>query len=130
MQNMNMPPPYRPMSDGIEKPKRLRDYPAYLFKVAKGFFHRLFYIVGLVWSAAPWMLIVMALLCLLDGVVPVVGAYITSDLLNEIAKLISDREGGLLSEDVFAALSPLIFLFVLNLIYLFLKKVLRLYRNP
>ena len=123
---MNMQPPrrLRPPTDGLEKPKSLKELPRYWLTRAKGFFTRLFYIVGLVWRAAPLMLVFMVLLCILDGVLPVVGAYISRDLLNEIAALISDKLGGTLSEDAFVALSPLIFLFILNFIYLFARKLL------
>ncbi len=118
------PPPPRQQSDGIEKPKRLRDIPGYCIARIKGFFTRLFYIVGLVFRAAPLMLFFMAALCILDGVLPVFGAYISRDLLNIIAELISERDITPLPEDVMETLSPLIFLFVLNLVYLFLKKLL------
>ncbi len=121
-----MPPPYRnrPMSDGIEKPERIRDYPKYALKKVKGFFSRLFYIFSLVWQSAPGVLIAMVALCILDGTLPVFGAYVSSDLLNEIAKLISDRSSGVISSDVVEALRPLIFLFSMNLVYLFLKRAI------
>ena len=118
-------PPRRPtFNDGIEKPKRLSEYPAYMKKKVSGFFSRLFYIFALVWQSAPAVLIAMMLLCLLDGVLPVIGAYISSYLLNEISDLITDRNLGLITESAFAVMKPLIFLFILNLIYLFMKKVL------
>ena len=118
-------PPKRPtFNDGIEKPKKLSEYPAYMVKKARGFFSRLFYIFALVWQSAPMVLIAMMLLCLLDGVLPVIGAYISSYLLNEISDLITDRTLGLITESAFVVMKPLIFLFVLNLIYLFMKKVL------
>lgn len=123
---MHMPPPIRkPLSDGIEKPKRLRDVPGYIFNVIKGFLARLFYIVGLVWQAAPVMLVLMVLFCLIDGVLPVFGAYISRDLLNGIAELIIDADLGLLiDKNVWDALSPLLFLFLLNFFYLFAKKAI------
>lgn len=123
---MHMPPPIRkPLSDGIEKPKRLRDIPGYLFNVVRGFLTRLFYIIGLVWQAAPFMFVCMVLFCVLDGVLPVLGAYISRDLLNGIADLIVSADLGLLiDKTLLEALSPLIFLFVLNFIYLFSKKVI------
>jgi ABC-type multidrug transport system fused ATPase/permease subunit len=118
-------PPRRPtFNDGIEKPKKLSDVPMYLIRKTKGFFSRLFYIFGLVWQSAPLVLITMMALCLLDGVLPVFGAYISSYLLNEIADHITDRSLGLITESAFEAMRPLIFLFVLNLIYLFMKKAL------
>jgi len=112
------------MTDGIEKPKKLSEYPVYMLKRIKGFTSRLFYIIKLVWQSAPFMLIVMALFCLLDGVLPVVGAYISRDLLNAISALITERMNGTLTADVWQALSPLVFLFLMNLLYLFLKKAL------
>ena len=121
-----MPPPYRdrPMSDGIEKPKSIKELPLYAFKKVRGFFSRLLYIFSLVWQSAPMVLIAMVALCILDGVLPVIGAYISSDLLNEIAKLITYRGAGVLSADVIEAMRPLIFLFVLNLVYMFLKRAM------
>ena len=123
---MSMMPPRRfgPMSDGLEKPKNIKELPRYLALRAKGFFSRLFYIITLVWRAAPVMLCLLVLLCVLEGVLPVIGAYISRDLLNVIAALITDHSANLLSDDVMTALSPLIFLFVLNFIYLFLRKLL------
>lgn len=118
-------PPRRPtFNDGIEKPKKLREIPSFVIRKTKGFFSRLFYIFALVWQSAPLVLIAMMALCLLDGVLPVFGAYISSYLLNEIADLITDRNLGLITESALDAMRPLIFLFVLNLIYLFMKKVL------
>ena len=89
----------------------------------KGFLSRLFYIYSLVWKSAPFMLIALMAICLLDGVLPVLGAYISRDLLNEIARLIGVHASGGIIENAFKLLEPLIFLFVLNLVYLFAKKV-------
>ena len=126
---LNIPHKPKPLQDGIEKPKRLREVPGYLFKLAKGFFVRLFYIVSLVWRSAPMMLIFMAILCAADGFLPVVGAYISRDLLNSIAVLITDREILGLSADVFNTLSPIFFILLLNFIYLFARKLLTRINN-
>ena len=118
-------PPRRPiMSDGLEKPKKLSEYPAYIRKKICGFFSRLFYIFALVWQSAPLILITMMALCLIDGLLPVVGAYISSHLLNGIQDLIEQKGMGVIQTDAFLAMRPLVFLFTLNLIYLFLKKVM------
>ena len=61
---------------------------------------------------------------MLDGVLPVFGAYVSSYLLNEIADLITEQNLGLITETALEAMRPLIFLFVLNLVYLFMKKLL------
>jgi len=122
---MNMPPPrFKPQTDGIKKPESAKELPSYIKQKVGGFFSRLFYIIGLVWQAAPAMLIIIMLLCLVDGFLPVIGAYISKDLLNEISRLIIDRDNQIISSDVFEALSPLVFLFILNFVYLFVKKAL------
>ena len=120
---IGVPPLKRPQGDGISKPKRLKDVPSYLYKKAKGFLTRLFYIIGLVWQASPIVLIALSLFCILDGLLPVVGAYISSELLNGIAKLIG--AGGVAAgDDVFVILSPVLFLFILQMVHHFLKRIL------
>ena len=124
---MNMPmPKNRPprFNDGLDKPKSLKEVPSYVAKKIKGFFSRLFYIFALVWQSAPMVLVAMIALCLFDGILPVIGAYITSDLLNGISELITANNAGIISSDAFTAMRPLIFLFALNLIYLFMKRVI------
>lgn len=111
------------INDGIDKPKSVKEWPSYAKKKITGFFSRLFYIFSLVWQSAPLVLVTMIFLCVLDGVLPVVGAYISSDLLNKISDLIFAKGTGIISEDAFEAMRPLIFLFVLNLIYLFMKRI-------
>ena len=95
-------------------------------KRVKAFFSRLSYIIGIVWKASPSMLIAMCVLCVLDGVIPVVGAYISRDLLNGVADLIASGavKGADVIADIFDTLSPLIMLFVIQIVYLFLKRVL------
>ena len=91
----------------------------------KAFFSRLFYIIGIVWRASPKILFAMCALCVLDGLLPVAGAYISRDLINGIAELISSGavKGESAFSDVFVTLSPLIMIFVAQIIYLFLKRV-------
>ncbi len=107
-----------------KKPKNLKEVPAYLANVIKGFTSRLFYIVSLVWQASPITLILMAAFCLIDGLLPVVGAYISKELLNGIAALISDGAMGNLAENVFEALRPVLFLLIMQLVYQFFTKAL------
>ena len=95
-----------------------------ILATVKGFLTRLFYIFSLVWKAAPALLVLLVFFCLADGILPVLGAYISRDLLNEIARLIGENALGALDSDAFEALRPLLFLFILNLVYLFGKKVL------
>ncbi len=120
-----MPPrPRAPLSDGIPKPKNIKEVIPYLFKIIKGFTSRLLYIVRLVFEAAPAVLFVMALLCVLNGVLPVVGAYISKELLNEIALLLGKSTTGSVAEDIFVVMRPALFLFILFFSYNFLTSVL------
>ena len=92
----------------------------------KAFFSRLSYIISLVWKASPKILISMCVLCVLDGVLPVIGAYISRDLLNGVADLISSGavKGSDVIANVFETLRPILWLFLAQIIYLFLKRVL------
>ena len=118
------PPPPKTPSDGIAKPKRISEIPSYLAKLLGGFFGRLFYIVTLVWEAAPLMLVTMILMCIADGVLPVVGAYISKDLINAIAALIGSDSLGNPLDNILVTMRPLITLFIFYFIYLFLNKIM------
>ncbi|MBQ2252585.1 MAG: ABC transporter ATP-binding protein, partial [Clostridia bacterium] len=82
-----MPPP--PPNHDLNKPKKpesLKDVPRYLKEVFGGFFSRLFYIFRLVWETRRWILLTLLALSVIEGVVPLVGALISSSVLNELAK--------------------------------------------
>lgn len=110
----------------IARPKSIKELPGYLIRRLKGFTSRLGYIIGLVWEASPKILIAMCLLCILDGVLPVVGAYISKYLINGIADLLANSAevSGNIKTDLFVTLRPVIFILVLDMIYLFMKRVL------
>ena len=109
--------------DGVKKPTGLRDVPRYLGEVVGGFFKRLFYIVRLVWEASPLMLISMTALCLLNGFLPVIGAYISKDLLNAVADLIGSRAGDSIKDNIFGVMQPLVLLLIMYFVYMFLNKL-------
>lgn len=83
------PRPPKRIGTLIERPKRLRDYPAYLGKVIRGFFSRFFYVVSLLWEASPWMLILMALISVISGVLPIGTAYAGKFVLNAVNDVLS-----------------------------------------
>ena len=80
---MNMPP-LRQEAEKIKKPKNLKEIPSYLKTLLGGFFFRLFYIYGLVWETRPWMLFVMLFMSVFNGVMPLLGAYISRNLINAL----------------------------------------------
>ena len=70
----------------LPPPSSVREVPSYLLKLCTGFFSRLFYIFGLVWSAKPWILWIMVLMAVYNGVAPVFSAFIGAQLLNALAE--------------------------------------------
>ena len=121
------PPPPREhyRHRGEPTPKGLKNILKHMIKQASGFVSRLFYIVSLVWETAPTILFLLAFFCLLDGVLPVIGAYISKELLNGIADLIGSSSLGNISDDVFITLRPVLFLLLMEFIYLFFKSRLK-----
>ena len=72
-------------------PTGLRDIPRFLKEVVVGFFSRLLYIVGLVWKTGPWILIILMATAIFSGVLPVVGAYLSKEILNEMQTVVSEQ---------------------------------------
>ena len=117
-----MMPPLRktPVKRKKTKKELILDAP----KAIKAFASRLFYIISLVWGTAPLLLFAMIALCILDGVLPVVGSYITKFLLDEISVLISSSEKlGSVWDELFDSLYPVFFLFILQFVYMLAKKI-------
>ena len=80
---MGMPPPMREPKNSVPPPKGLRDVPRFVGALLGGFFSRLGYTVSMVWKTGPWILIVMILTCLFDGIMPIIGALLSKEILNE-----------------------------------------------
>ena len=124
---MMPPPPFDKRKS--TRPKRLRDYPRWLLSLVRSFFSHLFYIVRLVQETRPWLLALMAFFCLVGGVLPVVGAWITRDLLNAVSDLLT---GGVtpsagfwdfLANELLGSFRPLTFLILFQLVYQLLSRI-------
>ena len=79
--------PRMPMAYEYEKvkpPKNFFDVGRYLKELLGGFFYRFFYIFGLVFKTGPWILFLMSFIALLSGVLPVISAVISKEILNEL----------------------------------------------
>lgn len=125
MSQMNMPPrPPKPNDDGLTKPKNLKELPAYLGKVIGGFFSRLFYIVSLCLEAKPSMFILLVVLCLVDGLIPAFGAYISAALVDRVADMILLARMGAVTEGGLGFIEPLALLFAAFFVYLLLRKLM------
>ncbi len=96
---MNMAPGmWGGMSDEMKeklmqpKPKNLKEVPGYVLRVCKDTSYRLFYIFKLVWEARPFLLFLMLFMTLFDGIMPLVGTLITSNLLAKVVLSFTDNE--------------------------------------
>ena len=119
-------PPKRPQ--GPPRPQRLREYPRWIARMVKSFLSHLFYIVRLVYEAQPWMLLLMGVFCLLGGVLPVLGAWITRDLLNAVADLLGEgvASGGFAAfvrEELLGRFRTITFLIVFQFLYQFASRL-------
>ncbi len=68
----------------VPKPTSLRQVPSYLTTLLRGFFGRLFYIFGIVWKTAPWIMLAMSAIALLQGVLPILSLHVSSAILNAL----------------------------------------------
>ena len=87
-----MPPQYE--YERVAPPRGLRDLPRYLREICGGFFLRLFYIFGLVWKSGPVFLILMCFIALFNGVMPLAGALLSQQILNELQTVVTDTAAG------------------------------------
>lgn len=126
-------------AEGPKRPERLRDYPRWIARMIASFFSHLFYIVRLVQETRPWLLLLMAFFCLLGGVMPVIGAWISRGLLNAVAELLAARPAGSMGFGEFVRVEllgrfrPLTFLilfqFVFHLLVRFTNRLSTLTNN-
>ncbi len=73
----------------IPKPKSIREVPEYLQKLLGDFFKRLFYIYGIVWQTRPWILFLMLFMAVFHGVMPIIGAFISKELINLLVEAVT-----------------------------------------
>lgn len=85
------PPLRRPPKDNTPKPKSFKEFFPYIFKLIKGFISRYFFIFKLVWETSPFILIVMSIVTIFNGVFPVLGAKIGAELLTAVGDAINNR---------------------------------------
>ena len=100
------PPPHE-RNEKLKEPlpQTLKEWPGYIKRLLHGFFYRLFYIVALVWEARKSLLFLMVFMSVFNGVSPVLSAFISANLLNKIAYVLT-TEGA----DTFAVLLPALIL--------------------
>ncbi len=91
---MATPPPVGGKQDHynrVEPLKGIGDIPRFIKDLVVGFFSRLFYTFKMVWDTGHWILFALLSISVLTGVLPIVGSFITKDILNELQGVISER---------------------------------------
>ena len=76
---------------------------------------RLFYILSLLWGASKVMMIGLVLISVIEGVLPLLNAYISSQIINELVTLFGTKD--------WAAMRPIIILLLLQVVYLIFSRV-------
>lgn len=103
----------------VKKPKTLKEVPHYLKELTGTLFHRLIYIFKLIWETQKSLLFVMMFMSVFNGVMPVIGAFISASILNKLADVYA---GAALAFGVIAVL------LVYQFVYIFLNSaVSRIY---
>lgn len=112
---MGGPPPRMKEREKEPLPKHFNEIMPYIKKVWGGFFKRLFYIYKLVWETRPWILFVMLAIAIFEGIMPIVGALISKDLLNAIVDGVTNQ-----AENSFNAI---LYLLILQFVYIFITRL-------
>ncbi len=121
------PPLKKAEKNQIPSPKNMKEIPGFLRLMIGGFFKRLFFIMSLVWKTNPWILFGLVMITLLNGLIPVASAYLSAEILNNLASgyiAIQDYIG---SEEVLSVAVPLFrgvaFLFLLQFGCMFIRRL-------
>ena len=109
--------------DRIPPPKGPREVPRYLGRVIGGFFSRLFYIFRLVWESGPFLLFLMSFVALFNGLMPLVGALLSKEILNELQGVITESTLGKTFDKAAFLGSMVLLLLIWFFVYKILSKV-------
>ncbi len=101
-----------------EKPQNIKQVLPYLLKICRDLFGRLFYIFRLVWETSPFILVVLSLISLIQGVMPLIGAVASKNVINALQQN-NDTAG----EGFKAIVILLIALFIYNFTSAFITRL-------
>ena len=108
------PPQQKNRKQTPPKPKSIKEVPKYLKTLMVGFLSRLFYIFVLVWETKKWIFFALVFIAVLHGTLPIFNAYITAQLLNNLANTVIGK----------ANFDSIVFWLVLQFAYFFLLKII------
>ena len=84
-------PPFKKPEPSVKPPRSVGDLPRYLKELVGGFFSRLFYICSIVYKTSPFILISLIVISILEGVLPIISALLSRDIINELQGVITSR---------------------------------------
>ena len=113
----------------IPKPKKLSEVPGYLKEVLSGFFKRLFYAFDLVLKTGKWIMIILMLVAILEGVLPIIGSLINRTILNTLQDSVFLASNGELSPTKETFISTVLSLIITLFIYRFFNRILTTVKN-
>ncbi len=116
-------PPGQYQYDRLPPPRSVKELPRYLTRLLGGFFGRLFYIFSLVWQSGPIFLFLMSFVALFNGLMPLVGALLSKEILNELQGVITETALGKHFEKTAFWGSMVLLLLIWFFIYKILSKV-------
>ncbi len=103
-----------------DKPKSIKELIPYLKKLVGDFLYRLFYIFGLVWQTSPFILIALMLIALVNGVLPVLGAVFSKNIINALQHASEAKLMGTAA----VTFNKILFLLIAYFLYSLLKDVI------
>jgi len=109
----------------VQPPKNLRDVWRFSRELFGGFFVRFGYTMKLVWQTGPWILFVLSLFALLNGIAPVIGSLISKEILNELHVILATA--GISSADFWQ--SSVFYLLIFLFVYRLLKRLLNTFQR-
>ncbi len=116
-----MPLPYKPPTHLMAeknkepKPQNIKEVPRFIKNTVASFFSRLFYILKIVWETNPWILVLMVFIALLQGVLPLVGTYISAQIINKMS---------LTLQGVTVTLTAMGVMFMYQFAYMFINRII------
>ena len=122
---MRMRPLHRAAQSQIPKPKSIKEWPSYLKQVIVSFFQHLFFIISLVWEAKPALMIGLVFLSFLGGILPVVSAYISAELVDIISRTLhlAPENLGSFKANLAANFGPVMLLLLGQFGFLFISRM-------
>ncbi len=126
---MGTPPMRRagePKYERVSPPKSFSDLPRYLRELLGGFFSRLFYSFTMVWKTGKWILFTMVFIALFDGIMPVFGALLSKEILNELQQVVALKTAADVTGQAYTAVfwgSMVMFLLIFYFLYRILNQV-------